>query len=267
MPDASPAPATICLTFDNMGKALEIGAGRAGTPDPNEPGMAVGYPRLLDLLADLDIAATFFVEGWNALHHADRIHDLAKRGHEVGLHGWLHEEFGALDRFRAEQTIHDGTAAFKLLGLRPQGFRAPGGLRGPHAGQILCGLGYRYDSSTDTPMADDPEDGAQFVQPALLAPGLAHIPWRYAMVDSAQYVKRAKGPRTPPELQARWLQTVEQLAQERATSTIVVHAYVSGVDDARFAVVRNVLTHARRRGDIQICTALSLAERTLAIRH
>jgi len=41
---------------------------------------------------------------------------------------------------------------------------------------------------------------------------------------------------------------------------------VSGVDDARFAVVRNVLTHARRRG-LEIITAGALAERVLAQRN
>ena len=75
----------LCLTFDNMGRAREVGLGKAGAPDDNEPSLAIGYPRILAVLKELDLRATFFIEGWNALHHADRIHDLLKRGHEVGL--------------------------------------------------------------------------------------------------------------------------------------------------------------------------------------
>ena len=45
---------------------------------------------------------------------------------------------------------------------------------------------------------------------------------------------------------------------------MVMHAYVSAVDEARFAVVRKVLTHARRRGDIHFITAGALAEGVLA---
>ena len=259
--------ATLCLTFDNMGQAMAIGAGRAGAPDPLEPSLAIGYPRMLGLLDELELRGTFFIEGWNGLHHPDRVLELAERGHEVGLHGWVHEPLASLERSRVEQVIHDGTAALDRLGLRPAGFRAPGALRGPHAGPILAGLGYRYDSSTDIAQADDPEDGDQFVEPGLLPSGLAHVPWRHAMVDSIQYLRRKQGPRKPEELEARWVATMDRLAEARATTTLVVHAYLSGTDDARFSVVRRVLGHVRQRGDIEVCTARTLAERVLAVRH
>src|SRR5215210_4540249 len=116
---------TLCLTFDNMGRAREIALGQASKPDPTEPSLEIGYPRLLALLDSLGLQATFFIEGWNALHHADRILDLVDRGHEVGLHGWIHESFASLDRSRAEQYLYDGTAAMHRIGVHPSGFRAP----------------------------------------------------------------------------------------------------------------------------------------------
>ncbi|MEO8145597.1 MAG: polysaccharide deacetylase family protein [Betaproteobacteria bacterium] len=260
------AAATLCLTFDNMGRAREIAAGSASTSDVREPGLAIGYPRLLGLLAELDLRGTFFIEGWNGLHHPERVQELAARGHEVGLHGWVHENFGALDKPRAEQLLHDGTAALARLGIRAAGFRAPGGIRGPHAAAILGSLAYRYDSSTDLP-SEPPADDYFSVTPGLLAPGLAHIPWRHAMVDSVQYLRHPVRPRTPAELEASWLAAIDRTAAALATTTVVIHAFVSGVDDERFAVVRKVLTHARRRGDIEITTAGALAERVLAQHH
>jgi peptidoglycan/xylan/chitin deacetylase (PgdA/CDA1 family) len=238
-----------------MGRAREIGEGRAGAPDPASPDLALGYPRLLALLEALGLRGTFFIEGWNALHHPERVEELARRGHEVGLHGWVHEKFAALDRLRAEQVLHDGTAALARLGLRPAGFRAPGALRGDHAIPLLQSLGYRYDSSASP--------GERPAQPALLAPGLAHIPWRDEMVDSIQYLRHPERPRTPGELQAMWLSALERAAASGAALTLVVHAFVSGVDDERFAVVRRVLTHACSLG-LEITTAGSLAERVLA---
>lgn len=245
---------TLCLTFDNMGRAREIGEGIAAAPDASCPDLALGYPRLLALLEELDLRATFFIEGWNGLHHPERVLELAERGHEVGLHGWVHEKFAALDAARAEQVLQDGTACFARLGIRPRGFRAPGGLRGRHALPVLRALGYRYDSSTGS-MSDHPG------KPALLAPGLAHIPWSPAMVDSIHYLRRSG---RPEAMERSWLAGIERAAQTGEADTLVMHAYVSGVDDERFAVVRKVLTHARRRGDIEFITAGALAERVLA---
>jgi peptidoglycan-N-acetylglucosamine deacetylase len=246
------ARGTLCLTFDNMGRARDIAEGRAAAPDDAEPGLAIGYPRLLSLLDELGVRGTFFIEGWNALHHPERIEELAKRGHEVGLHGWVHERFASLDRLRAEQLLHDGAAALGRLGLRPKGFRAPGGERGKHAIPVLQALGFRYDSSTD---ADE-----RSTRPGLLAPGLAHIPWRPEMVDSIQYLRHPVRPRSPLELEAMWKGALDSL--QDGTITLVIHAFVSGVDDQRFAVVRRVLSHALELG-MEVTTAGALAERVL----
>jgi peptidoglycan-N-acetylglucosamine deacetylase len=250
-------PGTLCLTFDNMGRAREIGEGLAASPDAASPDLVIGYPRLLALLAELELRGTFFIEGWNALHHADRIEHLAARGHEVGLHGWVHERFASLPALRAEQLLYDGTAAFERIGLRPAGFRAPGALRGEHTIPVLQRLRFRYDSSAGE--RQDPH-----AQPALLAAGLAHIPWREEMVDSIQYLRHRERPRTPAELEALWRQHIDRAASTGATLTIVIHAFVSGVDDERFAVVRRILTHARERTDLEFTTAGRLAERVLS---
>ncbi len=244
---------TLCLTFDNMGAARDIAEGRASKPDPDEPGLAIGYPRLLALLAELDLRGSFFIEGWNGLHHPERVQELAARGHEVGLHGWAHEKFGALERLRAEQLLYDGTAALTRIGIRPAGFRAPGGLRGKHTVPVLQALGFRYDSSTD------PDDRS--TQPSLLAPGLAHVPWRWEMVDSVQYLRLPVRPRTPQELEGLWRQGVDAAAAEQKTLTIVIHAFVSGADAERFAAVRRLLTYARER--VTVATAGEVADRVL----
>lgn len=254
----------LCLTFDNMGRAMEVGRGLAHGPDPDEPSLAIGYPRLLALLYELELRGTFFIEGWNALHHPDRVLDLVTRGHEVGLHGWVHEDFASLDKWRADQILEDGTTAMRRLGVDVRGFRAPGGFRGKHAIPILQALGYRYDSSTETRQEDETGDFAGSLEPSLLAPGLAHIPWRYALVDSIQYLRNVAAVPAPPELAARWKQAIDRAAEARCTITLVMHAYVSGVDNVRFAALREVLTYARRHADLEFCTAGALADQALA---
>ena len=252
-PRSSTRRAALCLTFDNMGRAREIGEGLASRPDEDEPGLAVGYPRILHLLDELGLKATFFIEGWNALHHPHHVEKLARSGHEVGLHGWVHEKFGSLDKARAAQLLYDGTVAMERIGLRPRGFRAPGALRGEHTIPVLHELDYRYDSSTD------PRDHS--TQPALLAPGLAHVPWREEMVDSIQYLRHPVRPRTPQEMEALWREGIDRAATAGETVTMVAHAFVSGVDDARFEALQNVLRYAGDRVDV--VTALEAANKVL----
>ncbi|MGE3926595.1 MAG: polysaccharide deacetylase family protein, partial [Lautropia sp.] len=203
--------------------------------------------------------ATFFIEGWNAVHHPDRVVELAQRGHEVALHGWMLEPFAGVSRDEAADAIHKGIRAFARLGLAALGFRAPGGERGPYAEAILAGLGFAYDSSAGEGGGPAPV-GTFALEAAMLPSGLAHVPWHEGLVDSIQYLRTNPAP-SPRELQARWIRAVDSIAEAGSSTTLVAHAYVSGVDDDRFAALANVLRHARRRGDIAFCTAGAWAAR------
>jgi polysaccharide deacetylase family protein (PEP-CTERM system associated) len=106
---------------------------------------------LLDLLDDLGVAATFFVAGVTAERHPDALVEVVTRGHEVGCHGYEHrrayrqtpEEF-RLDVARCVGVIE------RICGVTPAGYRAPW-FSITHdslwAHDILCELGFRYDSS------------------------------------------------------------------------------------------------------------------------
>lgn len=46
--------------------------------------------RLLSLLSERDVRATFFVLGWIAEHKPDLVKKIADSGHEIGTHGYSH---------------------------------------------------------------------------------------------------------------------------------------------------------------------------------
>ena len=83
--------------------------------------------RILRLLAEYDVRATFFVLGWVADRYPDLVKKIVMGGHEIATHGYWHElvyrqtpaEF-ALDLSRSLDAI--GRA---LNGLGPAGYRAP----------------------------------------------------------------------------------------------------------------------------------------------
>ncbi|MEZ7003686.1 polysaccharide deacetylase family protein [Streptomyces sp. AD55] len=49
-------------------------------------------PRFLDALDALDVRATFFLLGENVVRHPALARELSRRGHELAVHGWTHDQ-------------------------------------------------------------------------------------------------------------------------------------------------------------------------------
>jgi peptidoglycan/xylan/chitin deacetylase (PgdA/CDA1 family) len=85
-------------------------------------------PRLLNLLAEHHLKATFFVVGQNAADHPDILRRAVKEGHEIGNHSWSHPNLGKMsdEAVRRElQKTDDAIAA--AIGKRPTLMRPPYG--------------------------------------------------------------------------------------------------------------------------------------------
>ncbi|MEU3786415.1 MULTISPECIES: polysaccharide deacetylase family protein [Streptomyces] len=243
-------PATLCLTVDNLGAALDIDRGRAVRPDPDEPGLAIGLPRALALFHRLGVTATFFLEGWNGLHHPDAVRRILDHGHEVGLHGWVHERWAELPDDRQEVLLWDGTAALRSAGANPGGFRAPGGYRGRRTAAVLADLGYRYDSSIERATEERP------LAVHTLPEGLGVVPWRWEHNDYWQYFMNPSGGRTARQIERSWRADLKaQAASRDGLLTLTVHPFVSFVDDEREAVVRRLIEYALAQSNVRVCSA------------
>src|SRR5579864_246269 len=72
--------------------------------DRHESRVEQATDRILALLADRGVHATFFVLGWIAERHPALIARIAGGGHEVASHGWDHARVFTLDpeAFRAD---------------------------------------------------------------------------------------------------------------------------------------------------------------------
>jgi len=107
--------------------------------------------RVLALLDEARVRATFFVLGWNAEHDPGLVRSVAEAGHEIASHGYAHrmiteqgpEEFRE-DVRRAKALLED------IVGQAVWGYRAPTFSiteRSRWAVDVLAEEGYRYDSS------------------------------------------------------------------------------------------------------------------------
>jgi polysaccharide deacetylase family protein (PEP-CTERM system associated) len=106
---------------------------------------------LLELFAEFDRKATFFVLGWVAERHPDLIRKIQAQGHEIASHGYSHEliynqtpaEFRA-ETERARKLLQDITQG-PVLGYRAASYSIT--RESLWALEILAEVGFEYDSS------------------------------------------------------------------------------------------------------------------------
>jgi peptidoglycan/xylan/chitin deacetylase (PgdA/CDA1 family) len=237
---------TLCLTFDNMGSAAAIGLRQRARPGSLDV-PPIGYAEILSLLDREKVRATFFLEGWNCLHNPKTVQEVVERGHEIGVHGWVHEVFHKLDLYESERVLTDAWAAFRLLGIEPQGFRPPGGLLRQDQRELLVSLGCRYVSAVDWPK-DTPEDDGHVVRARFDADGLIAVPWQWRWIDLFQYRDRPAPVLDGTGLRTLYCQYLDQAAATRSIMTAIFHPFVSGVSEERLAALEAVIAHARRLG-------------------
>lgn len=118
------AASHVALTFDDG-------------PDPRST------PHFLDELDRLGVRATFFLLGEHVAQHAALTRQIARRGHELGVHGWTHrrpwlpgDPKEAVGIRRTQETIE------VVTGCAPLWYRPPYGILtgGRWAAAAHCGL-------------------------------------------------------------------------------------------------------------------------------
>ncbi|MFJ8623031.1 bifunctional polysaccharide deacetylase/glycosyltransferase family 2 protein [Kitasatospora sp. NPDC093550] len=103
---AVPKPGTVALTFDDG-------------PDPT------WTPRILDVLRQEGVHATFFVVGAQAAAHPDLIRRIVAEGHQIGVHTFTHTDLGPAPGWRRSLELREtqlalaGSAGVTSSLLRP----------------------------------------------------------------------------------------------------------------------------------------------------
>lgn len=87
-------------------------------------------PRILQMLADADAKATFFVIGSFARKWPELVRQVAAAGHDIGNHTYTHRHPWLLRAAEARAEVRDGAAAIAdVLGYRPSLYRPPHGAK------------------------------------------------------------------------------------------------------------------------------------------
>ncbi|MEO8896344.1 MAG: polysaccharide deacetylase family protein, partial [Rhizomicrobium sp.] len=135
-------------------------------------------PRLLDLLAEHQLKATFFIPTWVVQHWTNRCERILKDGHELAYHGHRHEVFKDCSIEEQREIMGQSREIFsRRLGVTPTGFRTPSGDWSDDTASMLVEFGVIYSSSMrgdDRPYFHRRTDGSR---------GLVEIPARWDIDD------------------------------------------------------------------------------------
>lgn len=116
-------------------------------------GPTVAIPRILETYRRLGLTQSFFIPGWCLETYPDAVEAILEGGHEIGHHGWIHEDPVATRGDAQVAAFEKAMEAHKrICGRLPVGYRAPVYNVTQQVIDLLIHHGFMYDSSL---MADD----------------------------------------------------------------------------------------------------------------
>jgi peptidoglycan/xylan/chitin deacetylase (PgdA/CDA1 family) len=131
------------VRFDLTGRSVRRGPRSAREVALTfDDGPSDDTPAVLEALAGAGVRATFFVLGEAARRRPDLVREIARRGHQVALHGHTHAKLALAGPRRVAEELDRCAEAIGAAGVKPAPlFRAPHGFRGPFLGPALRARG------------------------------------------------------------------------------------------------------------------------------
>jgi peptidoglycan/xylan/chitin deacetylase (PgdA/CDA1 family) len=266
--DMSPFPwpnaarCAVMLTFDFDAETLWLSrdpenARRPGVLSQGVYGAKTGVLKILEVLRDEELRATFFTPGWTAEKYRDRMEAMVAGGHEIGHHGYLHEWIDPDYPDKEREALEKGLESLeRAVGIRPVGYRSPGGETSNNMIALLREYGFLYDSSLMdqiTPYRHLLPDGTR---------GPIELPWHWSLDDAPYALFSMKSPRpimTNDHILNIWKQEFSEIYRWGGLFNVIMHPQVTG-RPSRIAMLRDLIAYIRRFPNVWFATGQEVAE-------
>jgi peptidoglycan/xylan/chitin deacetylase (PgdA/CDA1 family) len=151
--NGSKVAVAISFDSDHESTTLRLADDSPGRLSQGQYGGRVAMPRIRKVLSKYNIPASFFVPAVVAKIHPEEQRALVDDGHEIGIHGWIHELNSELPpENERDLMLRASDVLEQTSGYRPVGMRTPSWDFSQHTLSICREMGLLYDSSL---MADD----------------------------------------------------------------------------------------------------------------
>ena len=217
-------------------------------------GPRVGVDRILRMLDQLRLPATFFIPGWTAENDRPESLRIRDAGHEIGAHGNVHEAVDGLDAAQEEAVMR---AQLRILadqlGVRPAGYRSPSWDVNVRTPEILKAHGFLYDSSL---MGDDvPYEVETSRGPLIEVP----VQW---ILDDAPLFRHVYGATNaiadPARVFDLWSREFAGIYREHGCFVLTCHPFVIG-RASRSMLLEDLVGYMRRFSGIWFATCEGVA--------
>lgn len=223
----------------------------------------VAVPRILELFRRYDLKQTFFYPAWCMEQHPAMVEAILKDGHEIGQHGYLHENSNQLEADeevywfeRAHETI------VRMTGKAPRGYRAPLYNMSERTPALIAKHGFTYDASL---MGDD--------VPYLLsteAGDVIELPSDWTLDDWPQYVHAPDFDfgmpiKAPEDAMKVFMAEFEAAWTYGGLWIAVWHPFVSGRPSRAMAIER-MIREMSERGNVWFATLEEIAAHVAQVR-
>ena len=256
-PEGARCAFAISFDSDHETNELRDGGKSIGRLCWGEYGSRVGVPRIRALLDRHGVKATFYVPAVTALIHPDEQRRIIAEGHEIGIHGWIHELNSVLP-YEAERDLmlRSADTLEKVSGVRPVGLRTPSWDFSWNTLAIEQEMGLLYDSSL---MSD--EDCYELLldgEPC----GVVELPVEWVRDDAVYFMMNrfsSLRPYTPPtDVLDIFRREFEAAYEEGGLFQLTMHPHVIGYR-SRIWIIEELIRLAQSRPGVWFATHADVA--------
>ena len=254
------ARVAVALSFDSDHETWVL---RSGGDSPaglasGQYGARVGLPRILRLLERHAVPATFFVPAVIAKLYPEEQRAVIAAGHEIGMHGWIHERNSMLPAdTERDLMLRAADVLTEITGRAPVGLRTPSWDFSAHTLAICREMGLLYDSSL---MADDePYEIVEDGEPT----GMVELPVEWIRDDYVYFgmdrLSTVRPQMAPSAVLEVFQGEFDGAYAESGLFLLTMHPHITG-HRSRMAVLERLIEYIQGHEDVWFATHAEIAQ-------